>query len=92
VTSYPLCSDRPNASRADIELFLKQCSLAQLETKLRAIQQRLGTPDERPGDLDCAQMIGHQINNHLTVQRVNELLRQLDEAESFPEPRDATKD
>jgi len=92
VTSYPLCSDRPNASRADIELFLKQCSLAQLETKLRAIQQRLGTPDERPGDLDCAQMIAHQINNHLTVQRVNELLRQLDEAESFPEPRDATKD
>ena len=92
MTSYPLCSDRPNASRADIELFLKQCSLAQLETKLRAIQQRLGTPDERPGDLDCAQMIGHQINNHLTVQRVNELLRQLDEAESFPEPRDATKD
>jgi len=81
VTAYPLCADRPNDSRADIELFLKQCTQAQLETKLRTIQLRLGSPAERPGDLDCAQLIAHQLNNLLTVQRVNEILRQLDEAD-----------
>jgi hypothetical protein len=90
VTSYPLCSDRPEATRADIELFLKQCSQTQLETKLRAVQQRLGSPDERPGDLDCAQMIGHQLNNVLTIQRVNEILRQLDELEQPTDARDET--
>jgi len=68
----------------EIELFLKQCSRPQLETLLRTVQLRLGSPDERVGDVDCAQMIAHQINNVLTVQRVNELLRQLDETENLP--------
>jgi hypothetical protein len=84
VTTQNPCSDRPGATRADIELLLKQSSQAQLEAKLRAIQRRLGSPDERPGDIDCAQLIVHQLNNILTVQRANELLRQLDGMENPP--------
>ena len=68
-----------------MELFLKQCSQPQLETMLRAIQLRLGSPGEHPGDLDCAQMIAHQINNLRTVERVNEILRHLDEADDPPD-------
>ena len=73
------CSDRPGITRAAIELSLKQCTLPQLEAKLRAVQLRLGTPAECLGDLECAQMIAHQINNVLTALRLTETLRRLDQ-------------
>jgi len=72
----------------DAELFIKQCSQPQLEAMLRAIQSRLGSPEERLGDVDWAQLIGHQINNLLTVRRVSELLRQLDEDDHPPPATD----
>ena len=59
---------------------------------LRIVQWRLGALDECPGDVYCAQMIAHQLNNVRTVQRVDEILRQLDEAENFPDARDGTPD
>lgn len=34
-----------------------------LEQELKEIQRRLGTPAERPGDLDRASAIGHQLTN-----------------------------
>jgi hypothetical protein len=86
VTAPSPCSERPGARRHDIEVFLKQCSLLQLESLLRCVQGRLGSPDERIGDVDCAQMIAHQINNVLTVERVNTLLRQLDAPLQSPDP------
>jgi hypothetical protein len=46
---------------------------------LRVIQLRLGTPDERLGDMDYAQVVAHQLNNVLTAQRIEEALRRLDE-------------
>lgn len=82
-TSSP-CVKRPSARRLDVELFLKQCSHPQLATLLHGVQRRLGSPDERIGDVDCAQMIVHQINNLLTVERVNTILRQLDDPDQPP--------
>ena len=75
---YP-CSDRPGLTRTEVELSLRSCTLPQLEARLRAVQLRLGTPDEFLGDLECAQIIAHQINNVLTAQRLTETLRRLDE-------------
>jgi hypothetical protein len=46
---------------------------------LRVVQARLGTADERLGDLDFVQMIAHQINNVLTARRIEETLRLLDQ-------------
>ena len=34
-----------------------------LEEELREIQRRLGTTAERPGDVDRASIIGHQLTN-----------------------------
>lgn len=34
-----------------------------LEDELREIQRRLGTTAERPGDVDRASIIGHQLTN-----------------------------
>jgi hypothetical protein len=34
-----------------------------LERELSEIQRRLGTPAERPGDVDRASIIGHQLTN-----------------------------
>jgi hypothetical protein len=34
-----------------------------LEQELKEIQRRLGTPDERPGDLERASAVGHQLTN-----------------------------
>jgi hypothetical protein len=53
---------------------------------LRTIQARLGTPDERLGDMDFVQMIAHQINNLLTARRIEEALRQLDQRPNPPPP------
>lgn len=72
----------PNRSaipRVEIESALKQCNQSTLEAMLRVIQLRLGTPAECLGDMDYAQMIAHQINNVLTVQKIEETLRRLDE-------------
>ncbi|HWA24589.1 MAG TPA: hypothetical protein VG734_02865 [Lacunisphaera sp.] len=82
------CVERPGPNRVDVELFLKQCDQPRLETLLRTVQQRLGSPAERLGDVDCAQMIVHQMNNLLTVRRVNEIMRQLDESGYPPSPPD----
>jgi hypothetical protein len=80
------CAERPGPNRVDVELFLKQCSQPHLETLLRTVQLRLGSPEERLGDVDCAQMIVHQMNNRLTAQRVDDIMRQLDEAGFPPDP------
>ena len=34
-----------------------------LEQELKEIQRRLGTPAEKPGDLDRASVVGHQLTN-----------------------------
>jgi hypothetical protein len=34
-----------------------------LEQELKEIQHRLGTPAERPNDLDRASSVGHQLTN-----------------------------
>jgi hypothetical protein len=85
VTTLP-CTLRPNPSRAEIERSLKLCDQASLEAMLRVIQARLGTPDERLGDMDFVQMIAHQLNNVLTARRVEEALRQLGQPPPPPSP------
>jgi hypothetical protein len=55
------------ASR-DLERYLRHSSLlAKLADDLRILEQRLGTSEERPADLDQAQMLGHQIRNLLCM-------------------------
>jgi hypothetical protein len=39
------------------------CDASVLERELKDIQRRLGTPAERPGDLDRANAVGHQLTN-----------------------------
>lgn len=85
------CVQRPGPNRVDVELFLKQCDQSRLETLLRTVQQRLGSPEERLGDVECAQLIVHQMNNRLTAQRADDIMRQLDAAGFPPDPRNETK-
>lgn len=69
----------------EIERSLKLCNLASLEAMLRVAQARLGTGDERLGDMDFVQLVAHQLNNVLTARRVAEALRQLDEPPGPPD-------
>lgn len=78
--------ERPGLTRAELEPFLRQCTQAELEALLHAIQLRLGSPEERLGDVDCAQLIVHRLNNLLTIQRAEEILRELDELPPGFEP------
>ncbi len=78
MSSPPLCYEHPGASRDDIEALLKTFTRPQLEAKLRTVQLRLGSPHERPGDMDCAQLIAHQLNNVLTGEKAGEFIRDLD--------------
>lgn len=73
------CPDHPGATRDDIINLLKTFTRPQLEAKLRDVQLRLGTNLERPNDVDCAQLLVHQLNNARTVERAEEILRRLDE-------------
>jgi hypothetical protein len=86
VTASTPFQERPGLTRAELETCLRQCSQAQLEAMLQAIQLRLGSPDERMGDVDCAQLIVHRLNNLLTIQRAEEILRELDELPPGFEP------
>ena len=38
-----------------------------LEQELKGIQQRLGTPEERPGDMARVVVIGHQLTNMMCL-------------------------
>ena len=38
-----------------------------LEQELKEIQRRLGTPDERPGDMLRAAVIGHELTNMMCL-------------------------
>ncbi len=73
------CPDHPGLTRDDIITLLKTFTRSQLQEKLRAVQLRLGSQAERPNDVDCAQLLVHQINNVLTAERVDAMLRQLDQ-------------
>ncbi len=42
------------------------------------VQSCLGSPDERPGDMDCVQIIAQQLNNVLTAEQAEEFIRELD--------------
>ncbi len=44
---------------------------------LQVLQARLGTAAERPCDLEKAQALGHEINNRLTVTKIETDLRRL---------------
>lgn len=79
MTARPPPLLRPGATRAEIDAFVRQRSLAQLQAQLHVLQRRLGSPDEIPGDVECAQLLAHRINNLLTAIQTGELLRELDE-------------
>jgi len=51
---------------------------------LRVAQLRLGTPEERLGDMDFVQMVAHQLNNVLTARRIAEALLRLDSPPGAP--------
>jgi len=51
---------------------LQSFSEKQLEELLRAVQRRLGTSHEGPGDFDYARTVAHELNNVLTVSRLKE--------------------
>ena len=38
-----------------------------LEQELKEIQRRLGTPDERPDDMERAAVIGHELTNMMCL-------------------------
>ncbi len=53
---------------ADLERHLRHSPLlSKLAEDLRSIERRLGTQDERPADVDQAQVLGHQIRNLLCM-------------------------
>lgn len=56
---------------------LPELALESLRAVLRALQFRLGTPEEHPCDLERAQLLGHELNNRLTPQKLRESLRRL---------------
>lgn len=80
---------RPGATRAEIELLLPQCSLVELQAMLQPIQRRLGSSEEIPGDVECAQRIVHQINNVLTALQAEDVLRELDALDRLDGTTDA---
>ena len=56
-----------------------------LRLMLQALQARLGTPEEQPGDLDHVRQLGHEINNRLTAANLERDLRRLDDPSApFP--------
>jgi hypothetical protein len=57
------CADR-------LALFLGQCDEARLQAMLQTVQQRLGTPAERPNDVFHARNIAHRLHNLLTAKRL----------------------
>lgn len=49
-----------------------------LEQELSDIQKRLGTPAERPGDIDRVSAIGHQLTNLACLAVLLEGLKNMD--------------
>lgn len=59
---------------AELEAYVRQFDERRLRLMLRAAQARLGTPFERPGDMDCVGAIAHQINNLGTIRMIDRFL------------------
>ena len=49
-------------------------SVDDLRATLRALQQRLGTPAERPEDFNAARAIAHAINNRIQIDYLRQLI------------------
>jgi len=56
---------------------VRKLDLESVQALLQALQLRLGTPEEQPCDLERAQLLGHEINNRLTPQKMQDSLREL---------------
>jgi hypothetical protein len=46
-----------------------------LEDEVRAIQARLGTPDERPGDMDRAKVVAHRLSDLMCLAVLSQDLK-----------------
>ena len=85
-TSSEAHSDRPHGDD-DFARRLPGLGEGVLRLLLRALQERLGTPAEQPGDVERARLLGHEINNRVTVVKLNRDLAQLDATSSSITPR-----
>lgn len=83
MTAHPAPFLRPGATRAEVDLLLPAYNRPQLEALLHSIQRRLGSPEEIPGDIECAQLIVHRLNNLIQAEQARELLRELDELDTL---------
>jgi hypothetical protein len=58
---------------------LPRADLVVLRIQLKVLQNRLGTVDEQPCDIDLARVLGHEINNRLTALQLQRDLARLDD-------------
>jgi hypothetical protein len=65
--SWDRSSERPEKSAEHIEM-LKEIEMT--IDGLKAIEGRLGTPQEMPGDIELARERAHRVNNLLTTFRL----------------------
>ena len=56
--------------------------LESLRVLLHVLQARLGTAEEQPCDVERAQALGHEINNRLTVTKIEIDMRRLGRSQS----------
>lgn len=61
---------------------LSGLGLESLRVMLQVLQARLGTAEEEPCDFEKARVLGHEINNRLTVTDIELDLRRLDGPQS----------
>lgn len=69
--------------RNEVEPVSHGADEAELIEQLRDIQQRLGTPEERPEDLKNACLVAHEVSNFLTERL---LARDLDAPSELSRP------
>lgn len=70
----------------EFALRMKGADIDTLKLALQSIQPRLGTTQEQPCDPERVQFLIHQINNRLTVIKLQLALRQLGYPPNPPAP------
>ncbi len=86
-TQAPASANQPDceAIAGEFARRLPGLGVGVLRQMLQVLQQRLGTADEQPCDLERSRVLGHEISNRLTALNLERDLRRLDDP-SAPVP------
>jgi hypothetical protein len=89
VNARPSTSGVPSDHSFVSDEFTRQLpglGIGALRLLLRALQERLGTAGEQPGDVERARLLGHEINHRTTAVQLERDLARLDAASAPSTP------